>query len=199
MKAMRFLIIIALLGQLFVGCASYHGTGSPSQKPVSSKPKKQKPTSATEVAPKKELNSGMVFELFNESPLTLQFTNVDDETYMTVVIEKGISQKSFPVGHWELTGFEENGNSFLSMNTTKKFILRSKENSLNYGGTILLGCPSIPKDSTSILKRMKFFDRYPFSGAKGLCEMVIGDNFAEVRSSLRKSQKSKQLKLNMGF
>lgn len=196
---MRFLIIIALLSFLLAGCASYHVSSVPAQKTATSKPKKQKTSTTATVTPKKESNSGMVFELLGESSLTLQFTNVEDETYMTVVIEKGISQKSFPGGVWELTGFEENGKSFLSMNTTKKFILRSKENSLSYGGTIILGCPSIPKDSTQFLKKMKFFDRYPFSGTSGICEMVIGDNFAEVRMALKKSQKSRQLKLNMGF
>lgn len=196
---MRFPIIIAVVSLVLAGCASYHGTSVPSQRPVSSKPKKQKTATISETTPKKESTTGMVFELINETSLTLQFKNVDDESYMTVVIEKDLSQKSFPVGHWELTGFEENGHSFVSMNTTKKFVLRSKENSLNYGGTILVGCPSIPKDSTKILKQMKFFDRYPFSGPTGICEMVVGDNFAAVRSALKKARKSKQLKLIMGF
>ncbi len=196
---MKFLIIIPLSGLLLSGCASYHSTGgTASQKSSTSKPRKQKTAIVTE-EPKKELNSGVVWELLSENSLTLQFANVDDETYMTVVISSGLSKKSFPVGHWELTGFEENGSSFVSMNTSKKFILRSKEKSLNYGGTILIGCPSIPQADIKLLKQMKFFNRYPFSGSTGICEMVIGDNFASVRSELKKSQKSKQLKLIMGF
>lgn len=197
---MGFLIISTLVSFLLSGCASYHGgNGANSQKPSTSRTVKLKTTTPLPAKPIKEIKSGVVWEVLSDKSLTLQFTNVDTESYMTVVIEKGLSKRSFPVGHWELTGFEENGNSFLSMNTSKKFVFRSKEKSLNYGGTILVGCPSISKDSIGILKQMKFFNRYPFSGTSGICEVVIGDNFEAVLSELKKSQRSKKLSLIMGF
>lgn len=162
----------------------------------------QKPTLVAKPVsePKTEVKQGVVWELLDRDQITLQFKNVDDPVNVfTLIIEKGITKNAFPHGHWELTGFEEGGRSFTSMNTTKKFVFRMKPKVNVYAGSLMIGCPTILPADFKLLKKMKFFNRYPFGGTSGLCEMVIGDNFAEVKTALRKSQKSSKLNIVIGF
>ena len=140
-----------------------------------------------------------MFELASHRKVQLQFKSLDNGNKLSVIIENGITQKSIPTGHWELTGFENEGVSFLSMNTSKKFVLTVKPKSNVYGGSIVIGCPSIGQDDFKLLKNMKFFNRYPFRSSKSLCELVVGNDFAGVKSSLQKSPNSKKLSLIMGF
>lgn len=142
---------------------------------------------------------GTAWELLSESQLALQFKNVDSDSYLTVIIEPGVTEKEIPSGHWELTGFEVEGTSYQSMNTSKKFVMRTKSKQRNYGGSLLLGCPKVTSEDFSHLKQMKFFDRYPFSSSKGLCELVVGNNMISVRNHLRKTKKLKRLNLNITF
>lgn len=158
-----------------------------------------KPAVVKDEKPKGPLSKGVVWGLFSPSPITLQFKNVDTGMNLTVVIEEGISVHPVAPGHWELTGYEQDSKSFTSMNISKKFVMRVKSNTLTYGGTILTGCPKIESKDFKLLKSMRFFNRYPFSGGTGLCEMVVGNDLASVRSELKKERKSKKLNLVMGF
>ena len=139
------------------------------------------------------------FELASPGKVQLQFKSLDNGRNLSVIIENGITQKSIPAGHWELTGFERDGVSFLSMNTSKKFVLTVKPKSNVYGGSIVIGCPSIGQDDFKLLKNMKFFNRYPFRSSKNLCELVVGNDFAGVKTNLQKPLNSKKLNLIMGF
>jgi hypothetical protein len=140
-----------------------------------------------------------IFELVSKQRVQLQFKSLDNGNNLSVIIENGISQKTIPVGHWELTGYESDGISFLSMNTSKKFVLTVKPKSNIYAGSIVIGCPSIGPDDFKLLKNMKFFNRYPFRSTSNLCELVVGNDFAGVKSNLQKSQNFKKLNLVMGF
>jgi hypothetical protein len=131
--------------------------------------------------------------------IALQLKNVDDGTNLTVNLTKGLSTTPVPVGHWELTGFEEAGKSFVSMNTSKKFVFSMKQKKNVYAGSIVIGCPKIAPTNFKLLKEMKFFNRYPFSSSTGLCELVVGNNFAKVHSILKKTSKNKKLNIVLGF
>lgn len=146
-----------------------------------------------------EKESGVVWELRTGQQVTLQLKNLDNGSHFTVIIQEGVSFKSIPDGHWELTGFEENGKSFVSMNSTKKFIFRMKKKAVVYAGSIVTGCPVIDPRDLRLLKSMKFFNRYPFSSSLGLCEMVIGNDYESVKALFSKAHKNKKLKLTLGF
>src|SRR5205085_82065 len=98
-----------------------------------------------------------------------------------VILESGISERKVPSGHWELTGFEESGTTYTSMNTSRKFVLTMKKKAKIYAGSIVLGCPKLAPDQLKLLMAMKFFNRYPFSSSEGLCELVIGSNLSGVK------------------
>lgn len=144
-------------------------------------------------------DKGSVWEILNKEKLGLQFKNLDNGTNVTVLAGKGISIHSLPPGDWELTGYEEGGRSFSSMNTSKKFVLHTSSKFMTYAGSLVIGCPRIQANDYKYLKTMKFFNRYPFSGKQGLCEMVIGNDFASVKSRLKNAHKSKKLNVVMGF
>lgn len=191
MKFLLFLLILNLLG-----CSVLRITRAP--QPVVKAPEQKTQKEAPKKAPLPS-TKGTAWELLSEEKMALQFKNLDDDSNLTVIIEKGITEKTISSGHWELTGFEVQGTSYQSMNTTKKFVMRTKAKLRNYGGSILLGCPTISPLDFKLLKQMKFFDRYPFSSSTGLCELVVGNNIIPVRNSLRKSKKLKRLNLIMTF
>lgn len=145
------------------------------------------------------LNIGVVWDLLSEEAMTLQFTNVDNKKNLSITLHKGINVFTVSPGHWELTGHEQNGISFKSMNISKKFVMRVKPKALVYGGSVLTGCPTIGNDDFKLLKTMSFFNRYPFNSDHSICELVVGNDLAGVRSSLRYSRKNKKLNLVMGF
>jgi hypothetical protein len=194
MKTMKFLFL-SIIYVIFTGCASQHREAVH----VRTQPKSVQPKPQEVKTQKPSPSKGAVWELLTGEQVTLQLKNVDNGKNLTVIIEKGISVRTVPGGHWELTGFEENGHSYTSMNISKKFVFRMKPRANVYAGSIVIGCPKIAPDDFILLKQMKFFNRYPFSSSEGLCEMVIGNDFAGVRSEYKKIQKNKQLNLILGF
>lgn len=192
---MRFLSFTAIFLMLLSGCASYRTKEPVHTAPKTSQPKKTEAPETKLLPP----GSGALFEVLEEEQLALQLKNVDDGMNLTVNLAKGLSTTPVPRGHWELTGFEQAGKSFVSMNTSKKFVFKMDAKKNVYAGSIVIGCPKIAPGDFKLLKEMKFFNRYPFSSSSGLCEMVVGNNFAKVHSIMKKSSKKKKLNLILGF
>ncbi len=156
------------------------------------------PEEASQV--KSRVEVGAVWSLLSHDQITLHLKNVDNGKNLSVIIERGISKRSVPVGHWELTGFEQEGNTYLSLSTSKKFVFSMKPKVDVYAGSIILGCPAITGAHFKHLKKMKFFNRYPFSSTSHhLCELVVGNDIDSIRFELKKTHKSKKLKLLQGF
>lgn len=195
---MRFLpvtVFYAILLVFLTSCASYR-----TKEPAPVIPKTTQPKHTVTITPGMVPPSeGALWEVLNSEQVSLQLKNVDNGKNLTVILGRGLSTSPVPAGHWEITGFEENGKTFFAMNISKKFVFLMKAKNNVYAGSIVIGCPQIASTDLKLLKEMNFYNRYPFSSASGLCEMVIGDNFARVRSILKKSSKNKKLKLVMGF
>ena len=196
MNAMRtpsFMMFLSLLIFIVSGCShlnfGYKSTETP-QKTIEKTP-----------APARSQITGpsAIWYLYSHDQVTLYLKNVDNGTPATMIIERGLTRLAIPVGHWQLTGFEEDGKSYTSMNTSKKFVFRVKPKSITYAGSIVIGCPKVGTEDFKYLKNMKFFNRYPFSSTTNLCEMIVGNDFAMVRSEFRKTQKTKGLTLTLGF
>jgi hypothetical protein len=175
---MRFLSFTAIFLVILSGCASYRTKGPVEAVSKSNQPKRIEPTETK--GPAVPPSSGALWEILGEEQIALQLKNVDDGTNLTVNLTKGFSTTPLPGVHWELTGVEEAGKSFLSMNTSKKFVFSMKQKKNVYAGSIVIGCPKIAPTNFKLLKEMKFFNRYPFSSSTGLCELVVGNNFAKV-------------------
>lgn len=195
MRFSSFTVFCVFLSVFLTGCASYRTKEDPQTPAKTAQPKRTETISPGMLPP----SEGALWEVLNSEQVSLQLKNVDSGKNLTVNLAKGLSTSPVPVGHWEITGFEENGKSFLSMNISKKFVFRMKAKNNVYAGSIVIGCPQIASTDLKLLKEMNFYNRYPFSSASGLCEMVIGDNFARVRKTLKKSSKNKKLNLIMGF
>jgi hypothetical protein len=195
MQFLSFTAALTILFGILSGC-SFIPTQRPSV-PGVSKSHTEAPESRVE-APA-ELKSGALWELLSGEKVSLQLKNVDNRSNLTVIIEKGISKRVVPTGHWELTGFEENGVSYVSMNTTKKFVFRMTANKNVYAGSIVIGCPRIAAPDFLFLEQLKFFYSNKFSSSSGLCEMVVGNDYAGVNSSYLKTRKNKKSKLILGF
>lgn len=191
MKLISLFSLIIILS----GCASYRPRQESSGTDVSALP------SSKQISAKnsKKAAALAVWDLLNRETISLYFKNVDNGSYLTVVLGNRITEKEIPTGHWELTGFSSKGRTFSSMNTHQKFVFRMSPSSHNYGGSIVVGCPRIASTDYTYLKSMKFFNRYPFSSKQGLCEIVIGNDLASVQEGLRKSRKNKNLALKIGF
>lgn len=197
-KAMKNLVLLCLFGLLsafLTGCSNFRV-----EKKQSADLAKEVDRPAETVKEKPILKGPTaIWYLLTHERVTLYLKNVDNASAASMILEKGANQLPIAPGHWELTGFEEGDNSFTSMNTSKKFVFRVTPKSMTYAGSIVIGCPNVPTVDFKYLKPMKFFNRYPFSSEVGLCEMIIGDDFATVRADMRKTQKTKGLKLTIGF
>lgn len=187
---MKFLLIL-ILSVLYSGCTVRRNSVPVEQKTIS-KPSAKEASSSTRI-------KGVMWDLLTGQQITLQLKNLDDGSSLSVTISSGVSVHQIRAGHWELTGYEENGQSFTSMNTSKKFVIRIRSQGLIYAGSILVRCPRIITKDFKLLKSMKFFNRYPFSGNIGLCEMVVGNDLANVRMKLKNTKKLKKLSIGMGF
>lgn len=197
---MKILLISVIFGLFMGGCAN--NRVKPVVTPPTSAMKEVKTPVDNKIRPGTPALQGgyfAVWDLLNGEQVTLQLKNVDNGSNLTIIIQNGLSQTKLGAGHWELTGFEENGKSFLSMNISKKFVFVRKPKTNVYAGSIVIGCPKIAPTDLKLLRGMKFFNRYPFSSSTGLCELVIGNDFEKVRSSVKKSQKSKKLNLVNGL
>lgn len=161
-------------------------------------PKVAKPVEAPKTKPLIKGPSA-VWYLFSHDRVTLYLKNLDNNSALSMIIEKGVTRLPISPGHWELTGFEEGDHSYTSMNTSKKFVFRARSKAATYAGSIVIGCPKVGSEDFVYLKPMKFFNRYPFSSEVGLCEMIVGNDFATVRSELKKTPETKRLNLVIGF
>jgi hypothetical protein len=187
---MKFLLIF-FLSAFYIGC-TVRRNSVPVEEKTTSKPPAEETSSSN-------ISKGVMWDLLTGEQITLQLKNLDDGSKLSVTVSSGVSVHQIKPGHWELTGYEENGRSYTSMNTSKKFIIRIRSKGLVYAGSIIVRCPSITTKDFKLLKSMKFFNRYPFSGNIGLCEMVVGNDLSNVRMKLKNKSKLKKLNIGMGF
>jgi len=183
---MKILLKALFLSPFFVSCASYHDKP---QRPV---PVQTSEVKKEEKKPSKIYNA--VWFSHSSQPFRLLFKEVSGERKINILIKKGISQKSIPNGEWELIGFTKNKKKFQSSLTSKSFVFKMDSKSNTYGGSLILGCPEVRSSGKNAMKRMKFFNRYPFHSKKQTCEIVIGNDLDELKTS-----KIKNLKLAVGF
>jgi hypothetical protein len=188
---MKSLFYASLFISLLSGCASYHEKNQVSANNSNKSSQREKVSTVS--------GKGAVWELFSPEKVVLHFKNVDNELPVSLILNKGINNHFLNPGHWELSGFDLDGISYRSMNVSKKFVLKIRAGISTYSGSLLTGCPRVSKKESQFLKKMKFFDRYPFSSSVGLCELVVGDNKENVQKRLRKEKKFKSLNLQSGF
>lgn len=200
-----FLLLVACLA---LSCSSHRSVAppvshkNPYKRTLPKKPKSSKIKKSVEdkkVTDNKKV-SQTFWELVSPEEITLIIKGLDTGNEVLIPLSSSNpTTHSIGGGSWQVVGFNLGADEFRAMNTSQKFIFRVKKKSWNYAGTIIAQCPKVAPEHQGALKVMRFFNRYPFSSQTGLCELVIGDDFANVELEFKKDPETKDFPLNLGF
>lgn len=195
-------IVSLLIAVLFLSsCASHRVPAKPSKASVSPKTRKIPKTSKiSKVNTPKEGKkvTRAVFHLIHPLGVELFLTNMDDGREERVLVDKTLSQLEVSPGFWQISGFSMDGKIFDPMNGDQQFIFNVKKNQPTYVGSYIIECPKVGKEHLPEMKKMSFFNRYPFTEETGLCELVVGNAYPEVNKVWQKLVKDKK-ELKLGF
>lgn len=175
-----------LLFFVLVGCSQLQPISSPTH---------------TDTGPEAKLSSvpSSVWYLEHDVALNLIVQNMDSKEVKEIKLIPGLNQLPLKNGFWRLQKMKSNRGSYSSVTSDKKFIFTVKKGMHTYTGTLLWGCPKIPNSKLSVLKGMKFFNRFTFFQGQKLCELIVGNNFDQVQEAFQKRYKNKGLKLANGL
>ena len=140
-----------------------------------------------------------VFHIVEPLGIQLVLVNVEEHTEEIVLMDKNLSQLYLKPGFWQITGFVLNGKKYKTMNTSKQFIFHLKKDKVTYAGTYIFQCPKVNQTHLNEMKKMNFFNRYPFANKAGLCELVVGSDFKNVKRIWTKVDKVEQRLIELGF
>ena len=152
----------------------------------------------TEEKEKEAGKNSAIFHIIGELGIELELQNLEDKKSENILFDKTISRLQMKPGHWQVNSFKFNGITYRLMNTSKKFIFRVKKPGNTYVGTYIFQCPKVDRSHLNEMKKLNFFNRYPFSSTKGLCEMVVGSDHSRVNKVWLRLSKDHR-PLGLGF
>lgn len=188
---MKNTVFFALTLLILASCAS-RKVDSPAPAPVV-------PEKKLTLEPKGESKSQAIFHVVAPLGVQLVLLNLDKNTERTILIEKTLSASKLSPGFWQVSGFVLKGRRYKTLNTTKQFIFHIKKNESAYAGSYIFQCPRVNQAHLPAMKKMSFFNRYPFGSEQKLCELVVGSDFENVRRVWSEVEKSQQVPLTLGF
>jgi hypothetical protein len=139
-----------------------------------------------------------VFHIISPLGVELALFHIESKKEVKVHVDKTLSQVELPEGHWEVRGFVLKGKSYKMMKTSKQFVLNVKKNKKSYVGSYIFQCPKVDQSHIKELKKLSFFNRYPYSSNTGLCELVVGSDYEKV-NKVWLGLKKDQTPLTLGF
>jgi hypothetical protein len=184
MKNALFCIFVSLM---LAGCSQLKNASSTSS--VVEVANETKPSSKTTA----------IFHILHPLGIQLILTNVDEHLEKKVLMEKTLSQLDLAPGFWQVSGFIMGGQRYKITNTSMQFIFHLKKGKSTYAGSYIFQCPKVGQAHLKEMKKMIFFNRYPFNSKKGLCEVVIGSDFRNVKRVWMELDKTKHHPLDLGF
>lgn len=140
-----------------------------------------------------------IFHVVAPLGVELIITSLETRKEEKVLMDKTLSQLSLKPGHWQVSGFVLNGKVFKIMTSAKQFIFQLKPKKITYVGSYIFQCPKVNHQYTKDMKKMKFFNRYPFSSRQQLCELVVGSDFDNVNRVWLDLGSDKDRSLTLGF
>lgn len=161
-------------------------------------PSKHASSSADKKGTVKESQTRAVFHVIEPLGVKLVLINMDKNIEEIVLMDKTLSSLKLSPGFWQVTGFILKGKRYKKMNTTKQFIFQVKKNKHTYVGSYIFQCPKVNQSHLREMKKMNFFNRYPYSSSQKLCELVVGSDFANVNRVWMNVEKAKH-PLSLGF
>ena len=147
----------------------------------------------------KILKSLAIFHIIEPLGLDLVVYNVVLDKVVRITMDKTISQIALEPGTWLVRGFTLNKGHYQVMNEAQRFSFTMKKKKNTYVGSYIFQCPKVNKTHLPQLKKMNFFNRYPFRSETGLCEMVVGSDYKNVNKVFLKLSKMKHPSLSLGF
>ena len=140
-----------------------------------------------------------IFHILRPLGIQLILTNVDEHLEKKVLMEKTLSKLDLVPGFWQVSGFIMDGQRYKITNTSMQFIFHLKKGKSTYAGSYIFQCPKVNQTHLKEMKKMNFFNRYPFNSKTGLCEVVIGSDFTNVSRVWVELDKTKHQPLELGF
>lgn len=187
---MKNAVLLTSILFILISCAHKKSASTPthtvSSPEIQSKPKEIGKTRA-------------IFHVIGPLGIELILLNIKSQTEEIVLMDKTLSQLELEPGHWQVAGFILDGIRFNIMNTSKHFIFKLKKDQSTYVGSYIFQCPKVNETHLADMKKMNFFNRYPFSSDKRLCELVVGSDFDKVKKVWKNIDKSKLRPLSLGF
>jgi hypothetical protein len=157
------------------------------------------PSPVIQNKPKEMGKTRAVFHVIAPLGVELILLNVKGQKEEIVLMDKTLSQLELEPGFWQVSGFVLDGIRFNIMNTGKQFIFKLKKNQSTYVGSYIFQCPKVNGTYLGDMKKMNFFNRYPFRSEKRLCELVVGSDFDKVKQVWKNIDKTKLRPLSLGF
>lgn len=186
---MKNSVLFALTLLILASCAHKKADHSAPSAPAPGEAKKSAPI----------VKTGAIFHVIEPLGVKLVLTKVESKKEETVLMDKTLSQLALKPGYWKVSGFILNETHYKIMNTSKQFIFHIKRNKITYVGSYIFQCPKVNQVHLAEMKKMSFFNRYPYSSKQGLCELVVGSDFENVNRVWVELDKSQHLPLSLGF
>ena len=190
---MKNTVLLAFTLLILISCSHHKTDSSTSTAQVSV------PSAEHEKKIKTFSKTGAIFHVIEPLGVKLVLVNVDEKIEETVLMDKTLSQLDLTPGFWQVSGFVLKGKFYKIMNTSKQFIFHLKKDEITYVGSYIFQCPKVNQTYLPDMKKMSFFNRYPFSSKKRLCELVVGSDFDNVNRVWVEMDKEKHRPLSLGF
>lgn len=187
---MKIVVFLTLILFIMGSCAHKKQASPPVQTVLSTEVPKKVPS---------KNKTRAIFHVIEPMGVKLVLLNVKKQTEEIVTMNMTLSQLELDAGFWQVSGFVLDGIRFNIMNTTKQFIFELKKNKHTYVGSYIFQCPKVNNTHLDEMKKMHFFNRYPFSSDIRLCELVVGSDFDKVKEVWNNLDKAKLRPLSLGF
>lgn len=116
-----------------------------------------------------------------------------------LTIETKLSDLTLIPGNWQVRALSVDGKMYEALVTGAKFNFQIKKNKSSYLGSYFIECPRLRKNNLQTVKKIEFFNRFPFTSSFGTCEMVVGNDLKRVRKAWSALTKLPQKDLSLGF
>lgn len=154
------------------------------------------PPSNTSILKGKSLG---VWHLISPEKLSLVLSHFDTKITRNILLEKGTNKGTLKSGDWQVRGIKYGPSKFRPINDSQKIVFKLKEKKPMYLGSIIFECPKVNDSFFEDMKKMKYFNRFFFKSKKKICELVLGNDFENVKNELYKTQNELSNSLILGF
>ncbi|HXH30089.1 MAG TPA: hypothetical protein VNJ01_04700 [Bacteriovoracaceae bacterium] len=201
---MKMIVSIPLTILLLSGCGITWRKTQPKDKRVEGRmtQRTEKKTDKKQSVEKKLTTDDGASAIWNlhTQDIGLILKSLETGEMISLELETGVNQENVPEGEWSISSFTLAGTGYYARAESAAVNFTVKPESHVYAGSLVIACPSVGKEHLVSLKKMRYFNRYSFkSQQRGLCELIVGNDFAKVTRTLKKDPKTKDLNVLLGL